>query len=315
MLSRLRGTDTPAPPGRLVFWAAWLLLVLATAAQGYVSLVFGQKPASIWRELTDALLLWWPWAAASAALLHWILHRRWQREDAGEQGAKWSRHIGEFALHSSTAAGWACLYSTYLALLHMWHAGTLSQASVRSLWLGWLHYMSVGFVLFLLGYAAIGAAGLAYDLLRRQQLRRLETAALQAQLSEAQLQALKLELRLEGLLRQPVDTPPRLSVRVGDRTRLVDAAEVDWVAADGNYSRLHVGPSSYLLREPLKDLHHRLQVHGFRRIHRSTLVNTARVRELRAVGHGDAHLRLQDGTELRVSRRYRSSLSDLDSLG
>ena len=44
------------------------------------------------------------------------------------------------------------------------------------------------------------------------------------------------------------------------------------------------------------------------RVHRSTVVNTERIRELRPRGHGDFTIVLHDGRELTLSRAYRSQL-------
>ena len=52
----------------------------------------------------------------------------------------------------------------------------------------------------------------------------------------------------------------------------------------------------------------RLDPHRFVRIHRSAAVNTARIRELRAMSHGDFTLILKDGTELTLSRGYRPQI-------
>jgi two-component system, LytTR family, response regulator len=49
----------------------------------------------------------------------------------------------------------------------------------------------------------------------------------------------------------------------------------------------------------------------FVRIHRGALVNLERVREIAATEHGDYRLRLRDGTELRLSRRYRQNIAGL----
>jgi two-component system LytT family response regulator len=46
----------------------------------------------------------------------------------------------------------------------------------------------------------------------------------------------------------------------------------------------------------------------FARIHRGTLVRIECVREVIPAAHGDFDVVLDDGTELRLSRRYRSRL-------
>lgn len=96
----------------------------------------------------------------------------------------------------------------------------------------------------------------------------------------------------------------RFSVRVGLRTIIVEAADIDWIEAHGDYAGLHVGSQMHLLREPLHQLSERLDPARFLRIHRSTIVRLDRVAELEVLSNRDCMLRLKDGTPLRASRTY-----------
>jgi two-component system LytT family response regulator len=86
-------------------------------------------------------------------------------------------------------------------------------------------------------------------------------------------------------LRTPVPVSPRLMVRNGGRVVLLDEDQIDWVEADGNYVRLHVGSEAYLTRETLASLHARLRGDRFFRIHRSCAVRLDRIKEIR-IGRG-----------------------------
>lgn len=121
--------------------------------------------------------------------------------------------------------------------------------------------------------------------------------------------------RLQELLQtvQPRHGPERLIVKSAGRIYFVRIDDVDWIEAAANYVRLHVGEEDHLLREPLTALEKRLDPARFVRIHRSTIVNLERVRELQPVFHGDYVIILRDGTELAVSRNYRDKLRE--SLG
>lgn len=126
--------------------------------------------------------------------------------------------------------------------------------------------------------------------------------------------------RLLGLLRslstapEPAEAgapellPDRIAVRTGTRLHLVDVADVDWVEGAGVYARLIVGQKAHLLRTSLNELEARLPAERFLRIHRSTIVNTDRIREVRPRTHGEYVLLLQDGTRLKVSRTYSDRL-------
>ena len=103
----------------------------------------------------------------------------------------------------------------------------------------------------------------------------------------------------------------RIAVRAANRVVFVRTSEIDWVEATGDYVTLHVGKKSWLMRETLAEMDRKLQAKGFTRIHRSTIVNTERIGEMRALDNGEYRLRLHDGTELKLSRSYRHHLPGL----
>ncbi|ASP38332.1 DNA-binding response regulator [Bacterioplanes sanyensis] len=85
--------------------------------------------------------------------------------------------------------------------------------------------------------------------------------------------------------------------------------DIDWIEAAGDYMCLHCGASQHIVRSTMKELQQQLS-DDFVRVHRSRLVNVCRVRRLQKITGGDALLTLADGTELRVSRRYRHALDE-----
>jgi two-component system LytT family response regulator len=103
----------------------------------------------------------------------------------------------------------------------------------------------------------------------------------------------------------------RIPVKTHGRVMIVNVAEIDWVEADGDYVSVHVGAKSWLLRETIAAAEARLALSGFVRIHRSTLVNICRVRELLPLSKGEFTVVLRDGTELKLSRNYRFALERL----
>jgi two-component system LytT family response regulator len=103
----------------------------------------------------------------------------------------------------------------------------------------------------------------------------------------------------------------RLVIKSGGRVFFLRAEEIDWIEAAGNYLRLHVGSDMHLLRDTMNNLEARLHPDKFLRIHRSTMVNLERVKELQPWFHGDYKVILQDGTELTLSRSYRPKLRNL----
>lgn len=101
----------------------------------------------------------------------------------------------------------------------------------------------------------------------------------------------------------------RLVVKRGDRSILVPVDTVDWLEAANYYVVLHVGSETYVLDDSMANLEKRLG-DRFVRIHRSTIVNLDRVVELHRMFHGDFSVILEDGTELKLSRTYRSGLEE-----
>jgi two-component system LytT family response regulator len=114
--------------------------------------------------------------------------------------------------------------------------------------------------------------------------------------------------RLGVLLSDLPEPPGKLSVRVGNRIVLVAPADIDWIGASGDYTELHVGAKIWLMRESMSALEVRLAPLGFARIHRSSIVNTDRVVELRALDDGEYTVVLRDRTPLKLSRHYRHVL-------
>ena len=100
----------------------------------------------------------------------------------------------------------------------------------------------------------------------------------------------------------------RLPVRAHGRVVLLKASEIDWVEAAGVYVELHAGKKVYLHRAGMTEMETQLAPARFVRIHRSTLVNLDRIRELTPATHGEFRVLLTTGTELKLSRSYRPRL-------
>ena len=100
----------------------------------------------------------------------------------------------------------------------------------------------------------------------------------------------------------------RFTTRDGERIRFVAVRDVDWIEAHGNYVRLHSGESTSLVRATLSSIADRLDPRTFVRIHRSTIVNIDRIREVQPWFGGDYIAIMRDGRQLRVSRSRASAL-------
>ena len=97
----------------------------------------------------------------------------------------------------------------------------------------------------------------------------------------------------------------RFLIPVRDKTIVVDAAAIDWIEAADYYVTLHTGSSAHLLRQTMDEIERQLDEQLFFRVHRSTIVNIERVREIHPLFRGDCALVLADGRRLKLSRSRR----------
>lgn len=143
---------------------------------------------------------------------------------------------------------------------------------------------------------------------------RLHDAVERVRESRAHADPAILDQRLVHLLEELADgrhPRERITVRSDGRLFFVRIADIDWVEADANYVRLHARGEVHALRESMRNMEGRLPPDVFLRIHRSTIVNIERVRELQPWFHGEYIAILQDGTKLTVSRAYSGRLDEL----
>lgn len=101
----------------------------------------------------------------------------------------------------------------------------------------------------------------------------------------------------------------RLAVRGRDKSILLRADEIDWIEAAGDYVCAHVQSRSFLIDQSLAHLEAKLDPEQFLRIHRGTIVNIDRLKELHPYTNGEYFAVLSDGKRLKVSRTYGPALA------
>jgi len=122
------------------------------------------------------------------------------------------------------------------------------------------------------------------------------------------LQRAKSRLALEPSPdRRPVT---RLVVKNRGQTLFLDASDVDWIEAANYYACLHVGGVTHILRRSLQTLEGELDANTFVRIHRSIIVNRAKVRALELQSSGEYEVALHSDVRLPLSRRFRKHFQD-----
>lgn len=103
----------------------------------------------------------------------------------------------------------------------------------------------------------------------------------------------------------------RLLIKSAGRVFFLKTDEIDYVRAEDYYVKLHVGRKGHLLRETMNDMEAKLDPAKFLRIHRSTIVNIERIRELQPHFNGEYIVVLNDGSEHKLSRSRREQLQSL----
>lgn len=103
----------------------------------------------------------------------------------------------------------------------------------------------------------------------------------------------------------------RLAIRDTGRVVFLDVEEIEYIEAADYYVQIHAGGKAYLHRETMQSLEARLDPERFMRIHRSAIVNSRRIRELRSEGRRELVVVLTGGAELRVARSHREKFQHL----
>lgn len=112
---------------------------------------------------------------------------------------------------------------------------------------------------------------------------------------------------MEDTLRAP---PTRLLVRSAGALLPVPISAIEWIEAEADYARLHVGRQQHLLERSMAELERALAPAGFARVHRSAIVRLSAIREIRSEGAGRHRLLLASGAEVFSSRSYQHLFHD-----
>lgn len=102
--------------------------------------------------------------------------------------------------------------------------------------------------------------------------------------------------------------PDRLLVKKIGKEFILKVSDIDWIEASGNYMNIAISERIYPLRETMNNLEKKLDSNQFIRIHRSTIVNLDRIKEIQPLESGDFDVVLNNGKMLKLSRRYREKV-------
>jgi two-component system, LytTR family, response regulator len=108
--------------------------------------------------------------------------------------------------------------------------------------------------------------------------------------------------------KEPLD---RVVIKSGGRIYFLKIEEIDWVEGAGDYLSLHSGDQTHLIRETMGNFYAKLDSQKFLRIHRSTVVNIERIKDIQPLFKGDYIITMTSGIRLKASRSYRRELQAL----
>lgn len=221
-------------------------------------------------------------AAALVPVLYWM-HRRWPIREG----------LRNVAIHILGVVPYSLFHTLGMAALRqLWFNAVLGEAYSFPLTVERLTYEFAKDV-FSYGMLSGGVLGLRYLFARAAPVSE-QSLAPPAEPAPPNLQL-----------------PERFAVRRRGKEIMVEVADIDWVEAAGNYAVLHVGGEILEIRSSLTRLESELDPKRFVRVHKSHLVNIARVVEVTPWVSGDWRIRLQDGAEVNLSRRYRQRFEAL----
>src|SRR5215470_4318528 len=107
----------------------------------------------------------------------------------------------------------------------------------------------------------------------------------------------------------------RFAIKNGETVFFVRAVDVHAIEAQGNYVRLSLANASHLLRDTLNNIESQINPRMFVRIHRRTIVNIDRVKEVQTWARGEYRVVLSTGAHYTLSRGYRQHFEKFIRLG
>jgi len=114
----------------------------------------------------------------------------------------------------------------------------------------------------------------------------------------------------ENLLMNTHEYPERVLVQQQRKLITIAVNDIDWVEAFGDYSKLHAGNTVFLSNFGITDLEQKLDPKKFLRVHRSSIINLDKVKELDKYGK-TYDVTMMNNEVVRVSRGYMDALKKI----
>lgn len=114
---------------------------------------------------------------------------------------------------------------------------------------------------------------------------------------------------------RPEERSPKIWLRDGATSIRVDATQIISVTSAGNYVEFVLPGQTHLIRGTLTGEEARLKPFGFIRIHRTRLINSARVVSVETRPNGDFVATMDTGEIISGSRRYKAAIEAIREVG
>lgn len=101
--------------------------------------------------------------------------------------------------------------------------------------------------------------------------------------------------------------PERIFVEQGSKLISIATADILWIEAIGDYTKLHTHSFHYISNKGISEMEQKLDPAKFQRIHRSAMINLSAIREVYKEASGPQVV-LLNGKVLKVSRSYADAL-------
>lgn len=114
----------------------------------------------------------------------------------------------------------------------------------------------------------------------------------------------------KSIFMEETSYPNRVLVHFNKKLITIKCEEILWIEAFGDYSRIHTSDQVFLSNFGISDLEQKLNPQMFLRVHRSSIINLDKVKELNKYGKS-YDVTMENGDVVRVSRGYMDAIKKI----
>lgn len=114
----------------------------------------------------------------------------------------------------------------------------------------------------------------------------------------------------ESMMMNRADYPDRVLVQQHKKLITIAVTDIFWIEAYGDYSKLHTTKAILVSNYGISGLEEKLNPKSFLRVHRSSIINLEKVKELHKYGKS-YDVTMQNGDIVRVSRGYMDAIKKI----